>query len=128
MDEKSMKHGAFSWFELMTTDLDSAKKFYTELFNWELKEMPMENMNYTVASVDGEDVAGLMPMPPGTQEMPPAWSQYITVDDVDVTAAKAKEMGGKVMVEPQDIPNIGRFCVIQDPQGAWFSAITYVQE
>lgn len=128
MDEKSMKHGAFSWFELMTTDVESAKKFYKELFNWELKEMPMENMNYTVASVDGEDVAGLMPMPPGPEEMPPAWSQYITVDDVDVTAAKAKEMGGKVLVEPQDIPEIGRFCVIQDPQGAWFSAITYVQE
>ncbi len=93
MDEKSLKHGAFSWFELMTTDVDSAKKFYTELFNWGLKEMPMENMNYTVASVDGEDVAGLMPMPPGTQEMPPSWSLYITVDDVDVTAAKAKEIG-----------------------------------
>jgi predicted enzyme related to lactoylglutathione lyase len=128
MDENSLKHGAFSWFELMTTDVDSAKKFYTALFNWGLKDMPMDNMNYTVVSVDGEDVAGLMPMPPGTEEMPPSWSQYITVDDVDVTAAKAKELGGKVLVEPQDIPDIGRFCVIQDPQGAWFSAITYVKE
>ncbi len=127
MDEKLMKHGAFSWFELMTSEADAAKKFYGELFNWGLKDMPMNNMNYTVASVDGEDVAGIMPMAPGTEEMPPAWSLYITVDDVDATAAKAKELGGQILVEPQDIPQVGRFCVIRDPQGAWFSAITYVQ-
>jgi uncharacterized protein len=128
MDEKLMKHGAFSWFELMTTDVQAAKKFYSELLNWGVKEMPMENMTYTVASVDGEDVAGLMSMPPGQEDMPPTWGLYITVDDVDVTAAKAKDLGGKVLVEPQDIPQVGRFSVLQDPQGAWFAAITYVKE
>ncbi len=115
------------WFELMTSDVGAAKKFYSELMKWDIKDMPMENMNYSVASVDGEDVGGLMSMPPDSEEMPPAWGLYITVDDVDATAAKAKELGGKVLVEPQDIPQVGRFCVIQDPQGAWFSAITYVQ-
>jgi predicted enzyme related to lactoylglutathione lyase len=57
--------------------------------------------------------------------MPPSWGTYITVDDVDATAAKAKELGGTVLVEPQDIPEVGRFCVIKDPQGAVFSAMTY---
>jgi predicted enzyme related to lactoylglutathione lyase len=63
MDEKLMKHGAFSWFELMTTDVGAAKTFYSKLFGWTTKDMPMENMSYTVVQVDGEDVAGIMPMP-----------------------------------------------------------------
>ena len=127
MDEKLMKHGAFSWFELMTTDVDASKSFYSKLLNWSMEDMPMENMTYSVVKVDGNDAGGIMPMPPDAGEMPPAWGLYITVDDVDATATKAKEMGGKVLVEPQDIPQVGRFCVIQDPQGAWFSAITYAQ-
>ncbi len=66
-----------------------------------------------------------MPMPPDTGEMPPAWGIYLTVDNVDETAKKAKALGGKVLIEPRDIPEVGRFCVLQDPQGAWFSAISY---
>jgi predicted enzyme related to lactoylglutathione lyase len=125
MDEKLMKHGAFSWFELMTTDADAAKSFYSQLLGWTTKDMPMGDMNYTVASVEGEDVGGMMPMPPDAGEMPPSWGIYITVNDVDATVSKAKELGGKILVEPRDIPEVGRFCVIQDPQGACFSAITY---
>jgi predicted enzyme related to lactoylglutathione lyase len=128
MDNKLLKHGAFSWFELMTTDVAAAKAFYTKLFNWGLKEAPMEGMTYTMATVNGEEVAGIMPMANGEEEMPPAWSMYITVDNVDTTAAQAKELGGKVLVAPQDIPEVGRFCVIQDPQGAWFAAISYLEE
>jgi predicted enzyme related to lactoylglutathione lyase len=127
MDEKLMKHGAFGWFELMTTDVSAAKKFYSELFDWTTRDMPMENMNYTVINVDNDDVAGMMPMPPDNAEMPPSWGIYITVKDVDQTANKAKDLGGKIMVEPTNIPEVGRFCVIQDPQGAWFAAMTYKQ-
>jgi predicted enzyme related to lactoylglutathione lyase len=130
MDEKLMRHGAFGWFELMTTDVESAKKFYTELLGWKTEDMPManlDNMNYTVINVEDDQVAGIMPMPPDAGEMPPAWGIYITVKDVDATGTRAKELGGKIMVEPQDIPEVGRFCVIQDPQGAVFAAITYKQ-
>jgi predicted enzyme related to lactoylglutathione lyase len=127
MDEKLMKHGAFGWFELMTSNVAAAKKFYTELLGWTIQDMPMENMDYTVIKVDNEDVAGMMPMPPDSGEMPPSWGIYITVKDVDRTVAKVKELGGKILVEPRDIPEVGRFCVIQDPQGAWFAAITYKQ-
>lgn len=125
MDSNLLRHGAFSWFELMTNNVESAKKFYSELLGWTMQDMPMENMTYTVAKVDSEDVGGIMPMPPDSAEMPPTWGIYITVDDVDATASKAKELGGKIFIEPRDIPDVGRFCVIQDPQGAWFSAITY---
>jgi predicted enzyme related to lactoylglutathione lyase len=127
MDEKLMRHGAFGWFELMTTDVDGAKKFYADLFTWTTEDMPMENMDYTVIKVEGDQVAGMMPLPTDSGEMPPTWGIYITVNDVDATINKAKELGGKILVEPRDIPDVGRFCVIQDPQGAWFAAITYKQ-
>ena len=127
MDEKLMKHGAFGWFELMTNDIEGAKSFYSRLLGWKTYDMPMEKVNYTVIKANDEDVAGIMTMPPDVSDMPPTWGLYITVDDVDATAAKAKDLGGQVVVEPQDIPQVGRFCVIKDPQGAWFSAITYVQ-
>ena len=59
--------------------------------------------------------------------MPPNWGLYITVDDVDATAEQATGMGAKIIMPPQDIPEVGRFCVMQDPQGAFISIITYTK-
>lgn len=128
MDEDIMKHGAFSWFELMTTDVDAAKKFYTGLFGWETEEYPMEGISYTVLKIGGKAVAGMMAMPDEAKSMPPAWSIYITVDDVDATAKKVEELGGKVLRPPADIPNVGRFCVLSDPTGAYICAMTYAKK
>lgn len=125
MDEQILKHGAFSWSELLTTDVEAAKAFYTKLFGWSTKDMPMEGMNYTVVSAGGKEVGGIMTIPAVAKGMPPSWGCYVTVDDVDATARTAQELGGKVLLEPKDIPDVGRFCVIQDPQGAVISAITY---
>ena len=86
----------------------------------------MENMKYTIVKVGEEGVGGIMPIPPQAQGSPPNWGVYVTVDNIDATAKKAKELGGKVLVPPTDIPNVGRFAVLQDPQGAVISAITYV--
>jgi predicted enzyme related to lactoylglutathione lyase len=60
--------------------------------------------------------------------MPPSWGAYVTVDDVDATAALAEKLGGKICIPPTDIPTVGCFTVIQDPQGAMLSAITYVKK
>lgn len=125
MDDQYKRHGAFSWCELMTGDVAAAKSFYSKLFGWTTQDMPMEGMTYTVVSAGGKEVGGMMKTPPEAGGMPPAWGAYVTVDDVDATARKARELGGKVLVEPQDIPKVGRFCVLQDPQGAVISAITY---
>ena len=81
---------------------------------------------YTVIKINDESVAGIMATPPQAQGMPPMWSIYITVEDVDATAKMAQELGGKVLVPPRDIPKVGRFCVIQDPQGAVLCPISYV--
>lgn len=118
------QHGAFSWNELMTTDIDGAKSFYSALFNWELEEI-QSDMPYTMATVDGQQVAGLMQNPPEANGMPANWGGYVTVDNVEASAKLAVSLGGKVLMEARDIPNVGRFCVICDPQGAMLSLITY---
>jgi uncharacterized protein len=135
MKEDALKHGAFGWMELMTSDHEGAVKFYSSLFGWEAEKYQMENMDcadkkmegmeYTFMKVDGEPVGGIMPAPPEHKNVPPFWSAYVTVDDVDATAARVEELGGRVLRAPINIPTIGRFCVIRDPQGGTICAITY---
>ena len=125
MDEKFKQHGTFSWCELMTTDADAAKAFYTKLFGWDTEDMSMPGMTYTVVKVGGKGIGGIMSIPKEAQGMPPKWGPYVTVDDVDLTARTAEQLGAKLCAPPQDIPDVGRFCVIEDPQGAVICAITY---
>ncbi|HYA60085.1 MAG TPA: VOC family protein, partial [Burkholderiaceae bacterium] len=68
-----------------------------------------------------------MAIPEKAKGMAPAWGAYVTVKNVDETVGKVKSLGGKVFMAPQDIPGVGRFAVIIDPQGAVLSLITYVQ-
>ena len=110
----------------MTTDVDAAKTFYSALFGWETEDMSMPEMVYTVVKAGGEEVGGIMAMPPQAQGVPPAWGTYVTVDDVNETSKMAEKLGGKVLLAPQDIPEVGRFCLIQDPQGAMINIITYL--
>ena len=84
-------------------------------------------MNYTIVKVGEEGLGGIMSIPPQAEGSPPNWGVYVTVDDVDATAGKAEDLGGKILVPPTDIPTVGRFCVMQDPQGALISAITYTE-
>ena len=125
MNEESLKHGAFSWMELRTTDIDGAKRFYASLFGWQTQDMSMTDMQYTVISVHGDEVAGMMQIPKERSEMPPHWGLFVTVDNVDATADRAAKLGGQVLHQPTDIPDVGRFAIIQDPQGAVLGVITY---
>ena len=125
MNDVTKQPGAFSWNELTTTDVDGAKVFYSELLGWTMEDMPAEGMTYTMLKVGKQEVAGMMATPPEAAGMPSMWGSYVTVDDVDVQAGKVEKLGGKVLVPPRDIPNVGRFCVIQDPQGATLSLISY---
>jgi predicted enzyme related to lactoylglutathione lyase len=123
MDNPFTQQGAFSWCELMTTNAAAARDFYAKLFGWETEEMPMPGMTYTVVKAGGKGIGGIMAIPKEAQGMPPAWCVYVT--DVDATARAAEQLGGKVIMPPRDIPDVGRFCVIQDPQGAVIQAMTY---
>lgn len=112
--------GALCWTELMTNDLGRAEKFYGEVFGWTPKHSTIPGMQYTEFHVSGVAEGGMMPTP-ADMPMPPNWTPYFEVRDPDATAAKAASLGGKLIVPPTDIPNVGRFSVIQDPQGAVFS-------
>ncbi len=126
MEDRFKKKGMISWHELMTGDVGGAKQFYSELLGWEYQEFPMEEGgSYWVAKVGEEGVGGIMGTPPAAAGVPPHWGLYITVDNVDATVKKAEQIKAKVLVPPVDIPKVGRFAVLQDPQGAAFAIITY---
>ncbi len=124
------RHGQFCWKDLATNNLQICKTFYSELFGWSLTKSDAGGMDYfEFAGADGQPFGGMWEMNENCGgEMsampPPHWMSYIAVDDVDVAAAKATELGGSVCVPPTDIPNVGRFAVINDPTGATFSLLT----
>lgn len=116
--------GTFGWDELWTTDRKKAAEFYKGLFGWGAKEGDMGAMGvYTEWQNGGQSIGGMMEITPEMGPAPPNWLPYFMVDDCDATAEKAKASGGKLFVPPTDIPNVGRFSVIGDPQGAMFAII-----
>lgn len=121
----SALHGAPSWSECAATDVARARNFYTSLFGWTAEAMPMPEFEYTVFNLGTERVAGMMPIVPQMGPMSPHWGTYFTVKNVDETAKVAAAAGGKICMEPMDIPHVGRFCLIQSPQGVMFYVITY---
>lgn len=121
-----LKHGSRGWVELATKDTEAAGKFYQELFGWGTQVVPMGEageFNYTCFKVGETMVGGMMDMPPNCAEMPPCWTIYFNVDDCDAAAKRVTESGGKVIMEPQDIPTVGRFSIVSDPQGVGFAII-----
>ena len=120
-------HGAFSWTELTTGDTKDARRFYGQLLGWQFQDMDMGNGVYTVINVGGQGIGGITAVPPNAKGMAPAWGSYVTVDDVDAVAAKVAGLGGRVLMAPTDIPTVGRFATIRDPQGATLSLITYAK-
>jgi predicted enzyme related to lactoylglutathione lyase len=118
--------GAFSWAELTTPNPAAATEFYGKLFGWTFQTMDMGSGPYHVIKIGDDALGGVMNPPPGAPPMPPHWGSYVTVAQCDDTAALCASLGGKVLVPPMDIPTVGRMAVIQDPQGALISVISYL--
>lgn len=115
--------GAFCWNELYTPDPKAAGDFYSRLFGWTREAMPLPTgQEYTIFKKGDAQVAGMMELPK-EWKVPPHWLVYFAVDDSDRTVRKASGMGAKVMMPPTDIPNVGRFAILNDPQGADFAVI-----
>jgi uncharacterized protein len=123
----TLKTGRFVWRDLQTTDPERAKAFYTQLFGWTVKPMGMGDFTYDMLANGDKDFGGIVPLDPG-QGAPSHWVSYIHVPSVDEAAAEATRSGGTVYVPPTDIPGVGRFAVIADPQGAVFSPFTAAEE
>jgi len=113
--------GVFVWDELGTTDVDGAQRFYGEVFGWSTTDMGSEYGGYRIFQRGETRVGGLMALPDAS--MPAGWQPYVAVDDPDGTTAKANELGGSTLMEPMDVPNVGRIAVLRDPQGAVFGII-----
>lgn len=113
-DEES----SLCWNEMQARDLEGSKKFYVSLFGWRAKESP----EYTEFHV-GEHAIGGMLSSHAPAEVPPYWLPYFAVADCDATVARASSLGGIPYAPPMDIPNVGRFAVLGDPEGATFAVI-----
>ncbi|MCP4117621.1 MAG: VOC family protein [Desulfobacteraceae bacterium] len=127
MKDYLKRHGVFSLNELITTDLASAKEFYGKLFGWIFTETKTIYGNpYLVIHKEGTVVGGMM-LKDGNvpDDVIPCWDPYITVDDVETSAKRVEKLGGEIILQPTDIPKVGRFCVIKDPQGISLNLITY---
>ena len=115
----------FFWYELMTSDQDAAIDFYTKVVGWTASDMPMpgdSSARYTILNVGERGIGGIMQI---TEQMRdggarPGWLGYIHVDDADAAAGSIADAGGTILMDPADIPEVGRFAMAADPGGAAF--------
>jgi uncharacterized protein len=107
----------FVHIELHTGDVDKAKDFYSGLMDWKLEDMDMGPMTYTMVHV-GEDGVGGGMVAKQSDDAPTAWMPYVNVDDLDASTEKVKSLGGTILAERQEVPNMGSFAIIADPTGA----------
>ena len=126
--KKLQSHGTFCWNELMTRDVEGAKRFYESTIGWSFQAMPMaDGGTYWVATLDGKSVAGIFSLnAPGYDGVPESWMSYLAVDDVDARVAKAIKAGAKLMKPIFDVPDVGRIAVLTEPGGAGVGWITPV--
>lgn len=124
MSDANCEPGTFCWFECGSTDAAKAKSFYTSVFGWKTTDMPMpgDAGTYTLLKLGEAEVGGLYKMSgPQFQGVPSHWMTYVTVDDIKESTTRAKSLGGTVVMEPMDVPNVGSMSVVKDPTGAVFS-------
>lgn len=116
------RHGDFIWYELMTSDPAAAERFYGAVLGWQARSTEGSKFGYRIFGTGEADVAGLMTIPADAAcaGMRPRWFPYIGVNDVDATTAEILRTGGMQHVPPTDIPGVGRFAMVADPQGIAF--------
>lgn len=114
----------FVWYELMTSDVDAAEHFYKTVVGWNSEAWDGGEMHYVIMKAGDASVAGVMAIPKEAEGMRPAWLGYLYAADVDAATESVRKAGGKVFREPDDIPDVGRFSVVADPQGAVFMLFT----
>lgn len=109
----------FVWHELVTPNQKSSGEFFCGLFGWEKREVDAGPFGtYTLFQANGKDVAGMMNPTADSPGIGSYWHSYFAVDDVDACAVTAVRLGGKVLVPPHDVPDVGRICAVSDPTGA----------
>lgn len=116
----------FIWYELSTNDKAAASAFYTEVVGWTMQDSQTPGMDYSLWLAGENMVGGMMTIPPeaAAMGMRPTWLGYLNVADVDQSVARITTKGGRLLFGPIDVPNVGRFATVADPQGAAFYVMT----
>lgn len=122
-------HGSFAWNELITRDVEAAKRFYGATLGWYFEETPTPDGPYVIAEIGDTPMCGIVSMgqeagEQGEQEMGSHWFSYIEVDDVDRRLAAVTQNGGQVLRPPFDVPGVGRIAIVEDSTGAVMGWIT----
>jgi predicted enzyme related to lactoylglutathione lyase len=115
--------GSLCWNELGTRDMDRAVAFYSALFRWTPQAMEGGEMPYTMMMNGEAPAGGIYTMPAFMEGIPSHWAPYFAVEDTDETVRRSEELGGTTVMPPDDVPGIGRFALLRDPQGATFYVI-----
>ena len=117
--------GRFVWYELMTTDMESARAFYANVVGWGARGASMPGPPYSLFTIGEAPVAGLMKLPEDatTTGVTPHWMGYVGVDDVDAAVDRTKQLGGALYVPPTDVPGVSRFSIVADPQMATLALV-----
>jgi len=110
------------WNEIGTNDTQKAGEFYTEVFGWTKQQFPGP-MEYTVFNNEDKGIGGMYQITPEMGPIPPHWLVYFAVDDCDAKVQQATQLGANVMKPAEDIPGVGRFAILTDPQGATFALL-----
>jgi predicted enzyme related to lactoylglutathione lyase len=120
-------YGRFAWYELTTTDVQSARSFYTKVIGWDVLDASAPGRPYMLFTAGPALVGGLLLLTRQARETGarPGWIGYVEVDDVDAIAERARQLGGVVHVEPTDVADISRFCIFADPQTARLAALKW---
>ena len=114
-------HGTLCWADLSTHDVKRASDFYSGLFGWQVAADPKDTSGYLHIKNGEHFIGGIPPTKYSQPGVPPHWLAYFSVDDVDATANKAKDMGAKLFLPPMSMEGVGRMSVIADLQGAVFA-------
>lgn len=125
MEGAELRHEPVSltWVECQTPDRDAATAFYTAVFGYDTQDADMPGGTYRLLEVGSDSVAGMWPIGPELEGVPPNWSTVFAVADCDATTARCSELGGSAVTQPMDIHEVGRFAVLRDPAGAVFQVL-----
>ena len=120
LSKRPSRQGQFCWYELITTNTESAKTFYSNVMGWGVLNTSMPDGRYSLFSAGTVLVGGLMDLPKNTPRTgtEARWIGYVGVDDVDATASRIAHLGGTVQVAPAEVANVSRYSIIADPQTA----------
>ena len=116
--------GALTWNELNTRDVEGSKIFYSAVFGWAYRDSSMVGLPYVLCQQNETPICGMQPMTGNEwpDDMPPHWMVYFAVHDCDISAEQAVALGGRLLQPPTTLP-IGRYAVLEDPQGGLFAIL-----